>query len=73
MTILKFTGKTVNDIDADTALENTKNKLDGFILAGYSKDGDFWFSTTYGDAGKSLLLCEQFKRALLDNLEANND
>ena len=67
--IIRFTGKTTSDLDADTVLENTKGKVDGFILAGYDKDGELWVSTTYGSVAESVLLAERFISACVHRLE----
>lgn len=64
--ILRFSGKTTLDLDPDLALENTKGKLSGFIIAGYDLDGDMFFSSTYADGGDALWLIEKFKQALLN-------
>lgn len=54
------------NLDADRVLENLKGKLDGFILAGYDKAGEMFFSSTYADGGEVLWLLEHCKKDLLD-------
>lgn len=53
------------DINADQTLANLSGKLQGFILAGYDKDGNEFFSSTYGNGGEALWLIERCKMALL--------
>lgn len=53
------------NLDADLTLENLMGKLEGFVLAGYDKDGNEFFSSTYADGGDALWLIERFKAALL--------
>lgn len=53
------------DLDADRTLENLVGKLDGFVLAGYDKEGNEFFSSTYADGGDALWLIERLKLALL--------
>lgn len=63
--VIPFDGMTTLDLKADLVLENLKGKLDGFVLAGYDKDGGEFFSSTYADNGTVLWLIERFKTNLL--------
>lgn len=65
--IIKFNGTTRNDLDPDTVLENTKGNLKGFIIAGYDKNNEYFFSSTYADGRDALWLIDQFKAFLLIN------
>ena len=56
------------DLDADRTLEGLKGKLEGFVLAGYGLDGEYFYSSTYADGGDVLWLIEKFKKALLGDL-----
>ena len=58
------------NLDADRTLENLIGKLEGFILAGYDKDGNEFFSSTYSDGGDALWLMERCKSALLNQGDA---
>lgn len=58
------------DLNADQTLENLAGKLQGFVLAGYDKDGKEFFSSTYGNGGESLWLLERCKIALLSQGES---
>ena len=55
------------DLNADNTLENIKGQVTGFVLAGYDKDGECFFSSTYYDAKEGLWLVEQFKQSLIRN------
>ena len=58
------------NLDADRTLENLSGKLEGFILSGYDKDGNEFFSSTYADCGDALWLLERCKMALLSQGDA---
>lgn len=55
------------DRNPDIILESLKGQLEGFILAGYDKDGNEVFSGTYADGSDVLWLLERCKMALLCN------
>ena len=57
---------TTLNIDADMTLNSLQGKLEGFILAGYDKDGDEFFISTYADGGDALWLLERCKMALIN-------
>jgi len=54
------------NLDADRTLENLAGKLEGFVLAGYDKDGNEFFSSTYADGGDALWLLKRCEMALLN-------
>ena len=58
------------NLNADRTLENLDGKLEGFILAGYDKDGNEFFSSTYADGGDALWLLERCKAALINQGDA---
>lgn len=64
--VIEFTGITKLDLDADRVLENTKGKLDCFVIAGYDKEGNEYFAATMADGGETLWLLERCKKALLE-------
>jgi hypothetical protein len=68
--VIPFTGITRNDLDPDIILENLKGKFEGFVIMGYTKDGEEYFSSTYADGGTALWLIERCKRALLSHGDA---
>jgi len=65
--IIDFTGETRLDLDADRALEGWQGKLDGFVMAGWGKDGKAYFSSTYANGGDALWLLELCKIELLNS------
>lgn len=65
--VIPFTGITKLDLDPDVILENLKGKLEGFVITGFTADGEEYFSSTYADGGTALWLLERCKRALLNN------
>jgi hypothetical protein len=64
--VIQFTGVTKHDLDPDIVLENLKGQLEGFVLIGYTPDGEEYFSSTYADGGTALWLIERCKKALLN-------
>ena len=54
------------DLDPDIVLENTKGKLDSFVIVGLDKEGELYFSSTEADGGSALWLLEKAKKALLE-------
>ena len=70
--VIPFTGITRLDLSPDIVLENLKGKLEGFVLVGYTTDGEEFFSSTYADGGTALWLMERGKTALLSQ-EISND
>lgn len=64
--IIQFRGITKLDLDPDITLDNCKGKLDRFILMGYDKDGEYFFSSTMGDGGDVLWLMEKMKAQLME-------
>lgn len=58
------------DLDADRTLRNLIGKLEGFVLAGYEKNGIEFFASTYADGGDALWLLERCKKALLESADS---
>lgn len=54
------------DLNPDIVLENTKGKLDNFVIVGFDKDGELYFSSTQADGGDVMWLLEKAKQALLN-------
>lgn len=65
--VIPFNGVTKLDLDPNTTLENLKGKFEGFVIMGYTPDGEEFFASTYADGGTALWLIERCKRALLNN------
>jgi len=56
---------TTLDLDSDRTLENLKGKLDGFVYAGYDKEGNEVVGSTFGDRREILWLLERFRAELM--------
>jgi len=67
--IIPFTGITQLDLNPDMVLENLKGRLEGFVVCGFTKGGDEFFSSTYADGGTVLWLLERMKLRLLQQGE----
>lgn len=65
--VIPFNGVTKLDLDPNITLENLKGKFEGFVIMGYTPDGEEYFASTYADGGTTLWLIERCKRALLNN------
>ncbi len=65
--VIPFNGVTKLDLDPNITLENLKGKFEGFVIMGYTPDGEEYFASTYADGGTALWLIERCKRALLNN------
>ena len=61
------------DLPVDTILEAAKGKMEGVVLLGYDKDGEFYFASTYADGGDVLWLLENCKKQLLEIAIENNE
>lgn len=68
--VIPFSGITRLDLNPDIVLENLKGRLEGFVIAGYTADGEEYFSSTYADGGTALWLLERCKRSLLTQGDA---
>ena len=64
--VIPFGGITRLDLDPDIILENTKGKLQGFVICGYDMEGNEYFASTYADGGDVLWLLERMKLNLLN-------
>jgi len=54
------------DLPANRVLEGAIDKLDGVVIAGYTKDGEHWFASSYADGGTALWLIEKLKQKLME-------
>jgi len=63
--VISFRGVTKLDLDPDTVLENTKGQLSNFVILGFDKDNELFFSSTIADGGDVLWLLEHFKHKLI--------
>ncbi len=68
--IVNWSGITKLDMPPDRILEAAKDKLEGVVILGFTKDGDEYFASSYADGGEMLWLLERAKKALLSMPEA---
>lgn len=64
--VVRFTGVTTLDLDADQVLESALGKLNGVVVVGFNKDGQEYFASSYADGGEVLWLFERAKKRLLE-------
>ena len=57
------------NLNADRTLESLIGKLDSFVLSGWDKEGNEFFSSTIADGGEVLWLLERCKMALMEREE----
>lgn len=57
------------NLNADRTLESLIGKLEGFVLSGWDKDGNEFFSTTFADGAEGLWLLERCKMVLMEQRE----
>jgi len=63
--VIEFDGPTKLDIDPDKVLKNAIGKLEGVVIAGYDKDGEEYFCSSYADGGTALWLIKRLEMKLL--------
>lgn len=60
--VIKFTRpeaeETDADISVDLVLDAAKEKLKAGLIAGWTKDGDFYFAMSQGSVSENLMLLE---------------
>lgn len=61
------------DIPADRVLEEAIGKMEGVIIAGYDKEGNEYFASTYADGGEVVWLIERMKKKLLETPDVWDD
>lgn len=66
--VVDFPGSTTLDLDPDDVLRSALAKLDGVVILGVDKDGDYYFASSLGNTREVLWMVEQFKRFLLGDL-----
>ena len=52
------------DLPVDRVLEAAKDKLEGVVLIGYDKEGEFYAASTYADGGIVSWLLDECKYRL---------
>ena len=63
--VIEFRGVTRLDLDPDRVLENSKGQLKHFVIVGYDKDDEFYFSSTMANGGDVMWMFEIAKVKLL--------
>lgn len=66
-------GITDRDLNATVTLQNILRdvELEGFVIAGYTEDGEEFFSSTYASGPEALWLLERCKQQLLEIVDEN--
>lgn len=64
--VIQFSGITRTDLDPDVVLENLKEKLEGFVLCGWGKDGEMFLSSTIADDAEINWLLDKCKQQLME-------
>lgn len=64
-------GLTTIDLNPTVTLQNILRdvELEGFVIAGYKKDGEEFFSSTYASGPEALWLLERCKKMLLETVD----
>lgn len=57
------------DLPVDTVLEAAKEKLEGVVLIGFTKEGELYTASTYADGGDIIWLLEASKHRMWENLQ----
>jgi len=63
--IIPLRNITKLDIPVERVLEAAKDQLDGVVLLGFDKSGNFYGASSYSDAGTVLYLMEACKKMLM--------
>lgn len=63
--VVRFPGMTRKEIDPDELLSAALGKMEGVIIAGYTKDGIEYYASSYSDGGEIMWLVERFKHMLM--------
>lgn len=64
--VFDFNGITRLDLDPDRVLSQATGKLQGVVVVGYDKDGEFYAASSYADGGDMLWALELAKKKLLE-------
>lgn len=63
--IIKFPGITKLDMPPDDILDAAKDRLDGVVIMGFTKDGKEYFASSYADGGMAIWLAERMRHKLM--------
>ena len=64
--IIQFRGVNRLDIQPNKVLKGAVDQLDHVFIAGYDKDGEFYFASSMADGGDVLWLMEKAKNFLMN-------
>jgi len=53
------------DTDPDRVLQGAIGNVEGVVIAGYDKEGGYYFASSYADGAEVLWLLEKMKKELL--------
>lgn len=64
--VVPFNGVTRLNLDPKRVLAGASSEeLEGVVVIGWCKDGDFYFASSLADGGEVITLCEMAKYELL--------
>jgi hypothetical protein len=64
--VVRFPGVTRLDIAPDQILQEAIGQLEGVVIAGFGKDGEHYFASSYAAGGETLWLLEACKKRLME-------
>jgi hypothetical protein len=71
--ILPFTGETLEDIDADTVLENNKGEYECVVIVGYTKMGAERLVSSTGDSALISWLLMRANKVVLESADVDDE
>lgn len=54
------------DLDPGRVLAMAEDQLEGVVVIGFDKEGEFYFASSYADGGDVIYLLEMAKKRLLE-------
>lgn len=66
--IIEFPGFTKNDMPVEKILHDpvVQNELEGAVICGFKKNGEFFAASSYNDAGTVLWILERAKLPVVE-------
>jgi hypothetical protein len=71
--ILPFTGETMEDIDADTVLENNIGEYECVVIVGYTKMGAERLVSSTGDSALISWLLMRANKVVLESADVEDE
>jgi hypothetical protein len=71
--ILPFTGETMEDIDADTVLENNIGEYECVVIVGYTKMGAERLVSSTGDSALISWLLQRANKVVLESADVGDE